>query len=127
MSRPKGGAKGGLDRRALLSGGAAGAAMATTQSAAHAAAPPRRGGRDRGGGGGAPTLAPAVATTAGKVRGYVAGGVSCFRGIRFGASTAPPNRFKAPRRPVAWAGVRDCAIATGGPSAPQELRPPPEP
>ena len=108
----------GLDRRALLAQAAAASVAGGylgLPEFAHAASSRAIGQ--------APTLTPIVATAAGQVRGYVSGGVNCFRGIRFGASTAPPNRFKAPVKPAPWAGVRDCAVATGGNSAPQALGP----
>lgn len=56
-------------------------------------------------------------TTAGRLRGSVVDGVSVFRGVRYGESTAGGNRFMPPRPPVPWAGVRDAF--EWGASAPQ--------
>src|SRR5262245_29365781 len=56
-------------------------------------------------------------TTSGKVRGRLQDGVRVFKGIPYGASTAGPNRFKAPQSPPPWTGVRD-ALEYGA-AAPQ--------
>jgi para-nitrobenzyl esterase len=47
-----------------------------------------------------------VATTSGKVAGYVHNGIFTFKGIPYGDTTAAVNRFMPPRKPKPWAGVR---------------------
>src|SRR5882757_5513369 len=56
-------------------------------------------------------------TTNGKVRGLVTSGIRQFKGVPYGASTAGANRFKRPRPPAPWSGVRDCFGY--GPASPQ--------
>jgi para-nitrobenzyl esterase len=58
-----------------------------------------------------------VETSYGTVRGIVDNGIRIFRGIRYGATTAGGNRFRAPRPPENWAGVRD--TVSFGHTAPQ--------
>jgi para-nitrobenzyl esterase len=63
-----------------------------------------------------------VETAAGKVRGYVFRGISIYRGLPYGASTAGANRFMPPRPPAPWQGVRS-ALRYGetAPQAPGRL------
>ncbi|MBT9527657.1 MAG: carboxylesterase/lipase family protein [Rhizobacter sp.] len=62
-------------------------------------------------------LFPIVETAQGKLRGLISGGVSSFKGIRYGANTTGANRYQPPVAPPRWAGVQD---ATGhGNHAPQ--------
>jgi para-nitrobenzyl esterase len=63
-----------------------------------------------------PLKAPVAATTAGKVHGFTDRGVNVFKGIPYGADTAP-RRFMAPIAPAPWTGIRDAIDF--GPRAPQ--------
>ena len=70
--------------------------------------------------------APVVETTAGRVRGAIVEGIAAFKSVPYGAPTSGANRFKPPRPPVRWAGVRDATEYLG--HAPQAgLRPAPRP
>ena len=62
---------------------------------------------------------PVVETTAGKIRGTTNNGISVFKGVPYGTSTAGKNRFMPPVKPDPWAGVRD-ALEYGH-SAPQTI------
>ncbi len=64
---------------------------------------------------------PAIDTTFGKVRGLTSNGLSSFKGLRYGASTADANRFQPPVKPTPWTGVVDAFEA--GPRAWQPFRP----
>ena len=49
---------------------------------------------------------PVVDTTSGKISGVVVDGITTFKGVPYGASTAGANRFMPPQKPQPWAGVR---------------------
>ncbi len=60
--------------------------------------------------------APIVTTTAGRVQGALAeNGVRVFKGVPYGASTGGQNRFRAPKAPEPWTGIRE-TIAYGPPT-----------
>ena len=84
-------------RRTLLSTAAASLGLAAVAPLARAA-----------------TAAPVVKTTAGRVRGSRDGDLQVFRGIRYGADTAP-RRFMAPVAPTPWRGIAE-ATAFGAAS-----------
>lgn len=69
----------------------------------------------------ATSAAPEASTTAGRVRGFPDNGVCAFKGIPYGADTAP-RRFMAPVAPRPWRGVREATEF--GPRAPQPARAP---
>jgi para-nitrobenzyl esterase len=54
-----------------------------------------------------PAPGATVKTTAGSVRGTLHDKVHAFRGVPYGASTAPPRRFMPPAPVKPWSGVRD--------------------
>ncbi|WKL57325.1 carboxylesterase family protein [Asticcacaulis sp. ZE23SCel15] len=62
-----------------------------------------------------PTL-PIAPTWFGRLRGRTERNIHVFKGIRYGADTAP-NRFQPPRPPQPWTGVRDAFDY--GPACPQ--------
>jgi para-nitrobenzyl esterase len=59
-------------------------------------------------------------TTAGRVQGALRNGVFSFKGVPYGGDTRGEHRFKAPRPPEPWTGVRS-ALAYG-PCCPQPDR-----
>jgi para-nitrobenzyl esterase len=64
-------------------------------------------------------VSPVATTRHGRIRGYRDDGVNVFKGVRYGADTAP-RRFMAPLAPQPWDGVLE-ALAHG-PSCPQPSR-----
>jgi para-nitrobenzyl esterase len=62
-----------------------------------------------------------VETANGKVQGYVFRGVSIFRGLPYGATTAGANRFRPPQPPASWTGVY--SALSYGETAPQSRGP----
>ena len=56
-------------------------------------------------------------TSAGRIAGLQSGPTVVFRGVPYGASTAGRGRFRAPRSPEGWRGVRECV--GHGPASPQ--------
>jgi para-nitrobenzyl esterase len=59
---------------------------------------------------------PVATTTHGRIRGRLDGDIKVFKGVRYGADTAP-RRFLPPAPPLPWTGVRD--TIEFGPVAPQ--------
>ena len=100
-----------MNRREVLAGAAAVGAAAVVRRSAFAMGPV--------------AADPVAKTTNGKVSGgYKATeGIAWFKGIPYGMDTAK-TRFAAPKRPVAWDGVRECV--EWGPRAPQTVGARPE-
>jgi para-nitrobenzyl esterase len=63
------------------------------------------------------TDAGVIDTSAGAVRGRERRGVWAFKGVAYGDNTSGEGRFRPPRPPRPWVGVRDCFDY--GPSCPQ--------
>src|SRR5690242_17021028 len=67
------------------------------------------------------SASPEVATTAGKIRGFVQNvgskKVYTFKGVPYGASTAGKRRFMSPEKPEPWTGVKE--TVEFGPRSPQ--------
>ncbi len=64
----------------------------------------------------ADSASPIAKTIHGPVRGYVDQGIKVFKGVRYGADTAP-RRFRPPVAPTPWTKVLDATAH--GPSSPQ--------
>ena len=91
-------------RRGLVQAG-----VAAVVASAAGAATGRGAGRDR-------AEATVAATTSGRVRGQVDNGILAFKGVRYGADTAP-RRFKPPAPPQPWSDILDADAF--GPVCPQ--------
>jgi len=63
-------------------------------------------------------VALTVEVTGGRIQGVLRRGLRMWRGIPYAASTAGPNRFRAPQPVEPWQGVRSAALF--GPVAPQD-------
>lgn len=77
------------DRRTFLAAGGAALGMAGSVSASEA------------------NLFPIVETAEGKLRGLASGGITSFKGVRYGADSSGANRFRPPQPVEPWTGVRD--------------------
>jgi len=66
-------------------------------------------------------LGRVVATSSGRVRGLTQRGIHAFKGISYGAPTSGADRFRPPRKPEPWAGIREAS--SYGPRAYQPPRP----
>jgi para-nitrobenzyl esterase len=113
---------GSLDRRAALKAAAflGGLAAGTALPAFAQEAPRRTGTVAKGDSIVAKDNSPEVATTAGKVVGYVRNGIYTFKGIPYAQSTEAANRFMPPVKLKPWSGVR--SSRQYGPVAPQAAR-----
>ena len=113
-----------INRRALLRGSGAIAAGAMLPMNAIAREVSREDRLESSAGGARIQIGKSTAiveTKYGKVGGYLDRGVMVFKGMPYGASTAGAGRFKAPKAPASWTGLRSSRHF--GPEAPQAYRP----
>ncbi|OJU11298.1 MAG: hypothetical protein BGN86_11940 [Caulobacterales bacterium 68-7] len=107
------------DRRLLVGLAAASAAAFATGFASSADAQAAKAAADPSSAISTP-IAEVVETTAGKVRGYIRGGVHTFKGIPYGDTTGGANRFLPAKAPAPWSDVKPCL--TYGPVSPHPAR-----
>lgn len=67
------------------------------------------------------SVAPQATVSTGIVRGEALGGVDRYLGIPYAAAPFGANRFRAPRTPSSWEGIRDAT--SFGPTSPQHPYP----
>jgi len=105
------------DRRTFIAAGAS-----ATAALAFGGVPLKALGQDRR----LATVGGTAKTTAGSVRGLLKDGVQQFWCVPYGAPTGGANRFMAPKKPMAWSGVKDhFEITFAAPVAPGAEEPSP--
>jgi len=65
-------------------------------------------------------MSTVVETASGRLKGARSGATTIFRGIPYGGSVSGIHRFKPPRKPDPWPGVRDAL--SFGPVCPQDIK-----